>query len=51
MIVERVSREPYTLHVARTILRPLGMDATYFYSDVLDGRHTTTMSARTDISS
>ena len=29
MIVERVSREPYKVHVARTILRPLGMDATY----------------------
>jgi D-alanyl-D-alanine carboxypeptidase len=42
MIVERVSREPYKVHVARTILRPLGMDATYFYSDVLEGRHTAT---------
>jgi D-alanyl-D-alanine carboxypeptidase len=41
MIVERVSREPYKAHVARTILQPLGMDATYFYSDVLEDKHTT----------
>lgn len=41
MIVERVAREPYKAHVARTILRPLGMDTTYFYSDVLAGKHQT----------
>jgi len=41
MIVERVAREPYKLHVARTILKPLGMDDTYFHSDVLAGKRTT----------
>jgi D-alanyl-D-alanine carboxypeptidase len=44
MIVERVSREPYKVHVARTILRPLGMDATYFHSDVLEGKQAATTS-------
>ncbi|HKS55736.1 MAG TPA: serine hydrolase domain-containing protein [Steroidobacteraceae bacterium] len=41
MIVERVAREPYKVHVARTILRPLHMDATYFHSDVLEGKRAT----------
>jgi D-alanyl-D-alanine carboxypeptidase len=41
MIVERVSREPYKVHVARTILQQLRMDETYFYSDVLEGKRTT----------
>ena len=40
MIVERVAHEPFKVHIARTILQPLGMDATYFYSDVLAGKHT-----------
>lgn len=38
MIIERVSGEPLKQHVARTLLRPLGMDATYFHSDVLQGK-------------
>ncbi len=38
MIVERVSGESYRTHVTRTILTPLRMSATYFFSDVLEGR-------------
>ena len=41
MIVERVTGEPLKTHIARTILKPLGMGATYFYSDVLLGKRTT----------
>jgi len=41
MIVERVSGESLKTHIARTIIRPLGMSATYFYSDVLIGKRTT----------
>ena len=41
MIVEHVAGEPLKQHIARTILRPLGMDATYFYSDVLEGKRKT----------
>jgi D-alanyl-D-alanine carboxypeptidase len=41
LIVERVSHEPFKQYIARTILEPLGMGATYFYSDVLMGRRTT----------
>jgi D-alanyl-D-alanine carboxypeptidase len=41
MIVERVAGEPLKQHIARTILRPLGMDATYFHSDVLEGKRKT----------
>ncbi|MBP6014742.1 MAG: beta-lactamase family protein [Alphaproteobacteria bacterium] len=37
MIVARVAGEPYKTHIARTIFRPLGMERTYFYSDVLAG--------------
>jgi D-alanyl-D-alanine carboxypeptidase len=41
LIIERVSREPLKAHIARTILNPLEMRATYFYSDVLLGKRTT----------
>jgi D-alanyl-D-alanine carboxypeptidase len=41
MIVETVSGESLKAHIARTILKPLGMGATYFYSDVLIGNRTT----------
>ena len=41
MIVESVSGETLKNHIARTILEPLGMGATYFYSDVLIGKRTT----------
>lgn len=41
MIVERVSGEPLKKHIARTLLQPLGMDATYFHSDVLQGKRST----------
>ena len=41
MIVETVSGESLKAHITRTILKPLGMGATYFYSDVLEGNRTT----------
>jgi D-alanyl-D-alanine carboxypeptidase len=41
MIVESVSGESLKVHIARTILEPLGMGATYFHSDVLFGKRTT----------
>jgi CubicO group peptidase (beta-lactamase class C family) len=41
MIVERVSHEPLKAHITRTLLKPLGMRATYFYSDVLMGERAT----------
>ena len=41
LIAERVSHEPLKGYIARTILDPLEMRATYFYSDVLLGKHTT----------
>jgi len=41
MIVERVSGELLKKHIARTLLQPLGMDATYFYSDVLQDKRST----------
>lgn len=37
MIVEKVSGEDYKQHVRRTILEPLHMNATYFFSDALTG--------------
>lgn len=41
LIAERVSHELLKGYIARTILDPLEMRATYFYSDVLLGKHTT----------
>ena len=41
MIVASVSGESLKTHIARTILEPLGMGVTYFYSDVLTGKRTT----------
>jgi D-alanyl-D-alanine carboxypeptidase len=41
MIVESVSGESLKAHIARTILEPLGMGATYFYSDVQIGKRAT----------
>jgi D-alanyl-D-alanine carboxypeptidase len=41
LIVERVSHQPLKAYIARTILDPLKMRATYFYSDVLLGKRTT----------
>ena len=35
MIVERVSGRPFKEHLARTLLVPLGMNSTYFYSSFL----------------
>jgi D-alanyl-D-alanine carboxypeptidase len=35
MIVERVSGRPFKEHLAKTLLEPLGMHSTYFYSDYL----------------
>jgi D-alanyl-D-alanine carboxypeptidase len=35
MIVERVSGRPFKEHIAKTLLDPLGMHSTYFYSDYL----------------
>jgi D-alanyl-D-alanine carboxypeptidase len=37
MIVERVSKRPFKQHVRETLLQPLGMRSTYFYSDYLGG--------------
>jgi len=34
-IVEKVSGEPYKLHLRRTILEPLGLRSTWFYSNAL----------------
>lgn len=36
MIVERVSGRPYKEYVTKTVLEPLGMRSTYFYSDYLN---------------
>ena len=41
MIAERLSHEPLKAYIARTILEPLEMHATYFYSDVLLGKRST----------
>lgn len=41
MIIERLSGETYKAHITRTILQPLGMSDTYFYSDVLQGQRET----------
>jgi D-alanyl-D-alanine carboxypeptidase len=41
LIAERVSHEPLKTYIARTILEPLKMRETYFYSDVLMGKRTT----------
>jgi D-alanyl-D-alanine carboxypeptidase len=41
MIAERVSHETLKVHIARTVLKPLGMSTTYFYSDVLLGQRAT----------
>jgi D-alanyl-D-alanine carboxypeptidase len=35
MIVERVSGRPYKEYIAKTVLEPLKMQSTYFYSDYL----------------
>ncbi len=35
MIVERFSGHPFKEHVTRTLLAPLGMSSTYFYSSPL----------------
>jgi D-alanyl-D-alanine carboxypeptidase len=35
MIVERVSHRPFKEHITRTLLVPLGMNSTYFYSSFL----------------
>ena len=35
MIVERVTGRPFKEHLTRTLLAPLGMNATYFYSSFL----------------
>ena len=35
MIIERVSGRPYKEYVTKTVLEPLGMRSTYFYSDYL----------------
>jgi D-alanyl-D-alanine carboxypeptidase len=35
MIVERVSGQPFKEHLAQTLLVPLGMNSTYFYSSYL----------------
>jgi len=35
MIVERVSGHPYKEYITKTLLEPLGMHSTYFYSDYL----------------
>lgn len=35
MIVERISGLPLKEHIAKTLLKPLGMRSTYFYSDYL----------------
>jgi D-alanyl-D-alanine carboxypeptidase len=41
LIAERVTHQPLKAYVARTILDPLEMRATYFYSDVLLGKRKT----------
>jgi D-alanyl-D-alanine carboxypeptidase len=40
LIAEHVSHQPLKAYIARTILDPLEMYATYFYSDVLLGKRT-----------
>jgi D-alanyl-D-alanine carboxypeptidase len=37
LIVERIAGVPFKTHIERTLLGPLGMQETYFYSDVLTG--------------
>ena len=41
LIAERVSHQPLKTYIARTILDPLQMRATYYYSDVLLGKRST----------
>jgi D-alanyl-D-alanine carboxypeptidase len=41
LIAEQASHQPLKAYIARTILDPLEMRATYFYSDVLLGMRTT----------
>jgi D-alanyl-D-alanine carboxypeptidase len=36
MIVERITGGSFKQHVSATLLKPLGMNSTYFYSDYLD---------------
>jgi D-alanyl-D-alanine carboxypeptidase len=40
LIAEQLTHEPLKQHLARTLLGPLGMNNTYFYSDVLAGSRT-----------
>ena len=39
LIVEQLSHESLKAHLTRTVLAPLEMRDTYFYSDVLTGKH------------
>ncbi len=39
LIVEKVSGETFKHYIERTFFKPLGMKSTYFYSEVLAGKH------------